>query len=615
MSTQALEESEGKAPETLSRDMLARFWEIVRPERWQLLQGLFLLLIGAGCRLLLPLLVARIIDSELLPQLAGQVEPGLFQLLGSGLSWLISAYFALAVLEMFARRAQLIVVETAGQNALLDLRTRVFARMTSLPARFYDRTPIGRLVGRVTTDIEALQQIFSSGLVTILGDMIFLGAALALLAALSLRLTIVTVAVLPLIVLITLFVRQRVRQAYAVMRGRLSQMHAWLHEQVAGMALVQLFQREDARRAGFLVINSGVRDAQLTSVSWESVLSASMEMLGSFTTAWILWYGGGLAFDRLEAGTLSSSGITLGVLFAFVDMMRRFFVPLNDLSLKWTVLQNARVSSDRIFKLLAEEPEPPDHPHAQLPQGPCRIEFRAVDFAYAPQTPVLRNLSFTVEPGERIALVGSTGSGKSTILSLLTRLYDVDAGQILLDGIDLRELQRRPLRRCLGVVPQDVFLFRGSILDNLMMGSSTLEEAQALRAASELGLDEIVARFPSGYHEQIAERGKNLSSGEKQLIAFARILASQPRVLLLDEATANIDPRTELLLQKALQRVLESRSALIVAHRLATIEDCDRILVIEKGQIIEEGSHAELMRLGSVYSGLQDLQRGSQPRP
>ncbi len=571
---------------------------IVAPQRGILAVSLTLLLVHSGCRLAQPWLIMVAIDEHLL----GADIAGFWPLL-----W---TFLGIAALEMVARYLQQISLEVAGQRALLRLRRDVFAHLQTLPTRFFDRTPVGRLVGRVTTDIESLQEMFSSGVVTVFGDVVFLIAAVVLLLSLSVSLTGVTMLMVPALVVATLVIRVRVRRAYNAMRSRLSEMNGVLHEQVSGMPVVQMFGQEQRRAREFGEVNGGVRDAQVTSVRWESVLSAVTEMLGSFTTALILWYGGGLALEAMQLSVedVGAGALTLGALFAFVDYMQKFFVPLNDLSLKYTVMQNAVVASERILGLLREEPEPPEPDAVDAGPGRGGVTFRNVSFAYDPDQPVLRDVSFEIKPGESVALVGATGSGKSTILSLLSRLYDTEHGAVELDGVDIRGMTRRSVRRRIGLVPQDSFLFHGTILDNVRLGRPNATDEEAIAAADQIHLDAVTARFPAGYREPIAERGRNLSAGERQLIGFARVLVLAPEVLLLDEATSNVDSHTEELLQNALERVMVGRTSLIVAHRLSTIRHVDRILVLHKGELVEEGRHEELMQRRGVYWRLYQLQ-------
>jgi len=575
--------------------LVRRLWRFVVPHQKWIWISLALLLILSACQLALPFIIKLAIDKNLTQKTT------------QGLGLLAAGYIGVTIVEFIARHWQMYLVDLAGQNSLYDLRIAVFKHMQQLPARFFDKTPIGRLVGRVTTDIESLQEVFSSGVVTIVGDFVFLIATVGLLVALNWKLTLVTMGVVPVLLVVTMFVRIRVRGAYAIMRANISRLNAYLHEQISGMTIVQMFTRQGLSRDGFQTINKLVRDAQLQTVQWESILSAVMEMMGSFTIALILWYGGGLAAKTADGSNVF--GLTLGTLFAFVELMRRFFQPLNELSLKYTVMQNAMTASERIFNLLDVNdriPEP-EHP-ADVGEVQGHIEFRNVIFGYHENEPVLRNVSFRVKAGERVAIVGATGAGKTTILKLLTRMYDIQQGRILLDGVDIRDYALADLRKRVGIVPQDVFLFEGDILTNIHLGKSDVTEEEAMNAANRLHLDEFVTRFPNGYREPVRERGKNLSAGEKQLIAFARVLAFAPPVIVLDEATSNVDSHTEEVLQEAVHTLMGGRTSFVIAHRLSTIRDVDRILVMHKGELVEDGSHEELIAKRGVYWRLYQLQ-------
>lgn len=582
--------------------LVGRLWKYVRPHKKWLVLALGLMLLTSAFGLAKPWLMKLAIDRYIGP---GEMD---------GFGWLVAGVGIAALGELCTRAVQSYTLELAGQNALLDLRRAVFRHLQRLSASFYDKTPIGRLVGRLTTDIESLQELFASGVVTVLGDLISLVGILVILFSMSWELTLVSLLVVPVLVGITLWVRVRVRSAYVKMVSRRSAMNAFLHEEVSGMPLTQAFRREARTHGRFARINEDLCQAQLSSVTWESVLSAFTDMLGSVTMALILWYGGGLVLEHLglaeQVSTGLGAGVTLGTLVAFLQYMDSFFGPLNELSMKYTVMQNAMTASERIFNLLDKDEFLPEQDTLEQPAGrPGVIRFEGVSFSYG-ETPILHDVSFEVAAGERVAFVGATGAGKSTILKLITRLYDVSDGRITMDGVDLRDYPLQDLRRRIGIVPQDVYLFAGDILENIRLGHPEISEQDAIDAAQELHLERVLKRLPGGYREPVRERGSNLSSGERQLIAFARVLAVAPEVLALDEATSNVDSEMEQLLHEAVHRVMQGRTSIIIAHRLSTIRDVDRILVLHKGRLVEEGTHAELLKQRSFYWRLHQMQYG-----
>ena len=589
-------------PSGVRRDLrlMGRLWQFIRPHRKWLALSLGLMLCTSTFALAKPWLMKLAIDSYITP---GEMQ---------GFGWLVAGVGLAALGELLTRAVQTYTLELAGQNALIDLRTAVFRHLQTLSASFFDRTPIGRLIGRVTTDIESLQEMFASGVVTVLGDLVSLAGILIILFSMAWKLTFVTLLVVPVLVGLTLWVRKHVRRAYIKMVNRRSAMNAYLHEQVAGMSLTQAFRREQHTMDAFDAINADLCEAQLSSVTWESVLSALTDMLSSVTMALILWYGGGLVLETLgvqqQVGGALGDGVTLGTLVAFLQYMDNFFGPLNELSLKYTVMQNALTASDRIFGLLDTDDVLEERENPVLPaQTPGEIAFENVTFSYG-DTPVLHDVSFRVAAGERVAFVGATGAGKSTILKLLTRLYDIQSGSITLDGQDLREYPLQELRRRVGIVPQDVYLFAGNILENIRLGHPEISDEDAMKAARELHLERVLKRLPGGFHEPVRERGSNLSSGERQLIAFARVLAVAPRVLALDEATSNVDSEMEQLLHEAVERVMQGRTSLLIAHRLSTVRDVDRILVLHKGRLVEEGTHTQLLKNHGYYWRLHQMQ-------
>ncbi len=457
---------------------------------------------------------------------------------------------------------------------------------------------------RLTTDVEALHEVFTSGVVMILADLVKLVGIVAILLWMDWRLALVTFAILPPTIAMTWFFRKRMREAYRRMRAMIARLNAFLQENVSGMRVVQLFAREREAMAQFREINNDHRDAQLRGVRYDSIFSALAELIGSITLAAIVWAGGWGILRGL---------VTFGTLVAFIEYAAKFFRPVQELSQRYTVMQSAMAAAERIFGLLDTEASitsPPDAKRVERLRG--EIVFENVSFAYNEGEPVLRDVSFRIRPGERVAVVGWTGSGKSTLIRLLVRLYDVQEGRILIDGFDVRRYDLHDLRRAVGVVLQDHFLFAGTVEGNISLGDPVVKPEQVRRAAAAVSADRFIERLPAAYGEEVRERGSNFSVGEKQLLSFARAVAFDPAVLVLDEATASVDPETEGRVQRALETLLRGRTSIIIAHRLATVRDVDRILVLHHGRLVEQGRHDELVdRADGIYSTLYSLQAGT----
>jgi ATP-binding cassette subfamily B multidrug efflux pump len=569
--------------------LLRRLLVYLRPYRGLALLAVLLLFMSAGLALVGPLLTQRALDVA--------IPRRDFGLLGT----LAVMFLAALLLEFVVEYGQTLLTTYIGQRVMYDLRMQIFGHLQRLSISFFDRNPVGRLMTRVTSDVETLNELFSSGLVTVFGDVFTLIAIMTMMLVVDWRLALVTFSVIPLVWLTAMVFRRRVREAFRDIRTRLARLNAYLQERLSGMRVVQLFGREADSAARFGALNREHLEAHLRSITIYAVFFPVVEVLTAVAMALLLYYGG----LRTIHGTL-----TVGVLAAFIQLTRRFFQPLQDLSEKFNLLQSAMASSERVFALLDQpvsvlEPARP----VKLPQ-PIRGEVRFEDvwFRYGPDGPwVLRDVSFTAAPGQTIALVGHTGAGKTTIVNLLLRFYDPDRGRILIDGVDIRQLSTSDLRSLIGFVQQDLFLFTGDILHNLTLDAPVSAEA-AHEAARRVGADRFIERLPAGYAHRLGERGRSLSVGERQLLSFARALALDPRILVLDEATSSVDAEAEAQIQRAIAELMAGRTSLVVAHRLSTILHADEILVLQHGEIRERGSHRELLLQEGLYQRLYQLQ-------
>src|SRR5213593_1200159 len=614
--------------------LMKRLLTYLRPYRWQTGIALGSILLKVGADVLGPYLTHVVIDRYLAP-VPGLRTPFDFFLSKNaftGVGQVALLYVGLLVFSFLLEYLQTYYMQWAGQMVMFDLRKEIFRHLQRMHIGFYDKNPVGRLVTRVTTDVDALNEMFTAGVVSIFEDVFVLAGIVAIMLQMNSKLALITFAVLPLIIYATKIFRDKVRDSYRRIRVAIARINAYLQEHVSGMVVLQLFNREKRAYDKFSDVNATHMDAFKDAIMAHAVYYPVVEILSSIAIACVIWFGGN---DVIRGAS------TIGILAAFIQYAQRFFRPIQDFSEKYNILQSAMASSERIFKLLDTPVEITSPAVTKNAEGPGRIEFDHVWFAYRssshatnggrasspgvatnilltggdarpPQASepdwVLRNVSFAIEPGETVAIVGHTGAGKTTIISLLMRFYDVQKGAIKIDGVDIKEMDLAELRRRFGVVLQDPFLFTGTIAGNIRLGTAWIEDSGVSQAAEDVNLADFVRSLPGGFEEEVRERGSTLSTGQKQLIAFARALAHDPKNLILDEATSSVDTETELKIREAIVRLMQGRTSIIIAHRLSTIQKADKIIVMHKGQIREMGTHQELLAQRGIYYKLYQLQ-------
>jgi ATP-binding cassette subfamily B multidrug efflux pump len=573
--------------------LMRRLIAYIKPYRTSAYLAILCLLLGSGLSVVQPYLTKVAIDQYI----RNKDFAGLHQ---------IAILYLLTLIFVFALSfGQTWLINLMGQKIMRDLRMEIFRHLQRLDVSFFDKNPVGRLMTRVTTDVDALNELFTAGVISVFEDIFVLSGIILSLFFLNYKLALTIVAILPFLILITLLFKIKVRDSYRQVRTAIARINAFLQENITGAAVVQIFGQEQKQYRRFTHINKDHLDANLLSIFYYAIFYPLLELISALAIALIIWYGG----LQSLAGVLS-----IGTLVAFIQYSDRFFRPISDLSEKYTILQAAMASSERIFKLLDTAPSivSPNAPqNISVQKG--SIEFRNVHFAYNPGEPVLHDISFKVEPGEKIAVVGATGAGKSTIISLLSRFYDVQQGEILIDGKNVKDFNLQELRRSIGIVLQDVFLFSGSVMENIRLGNQDIKDAQVENAAETVHAEQFIRKLEHQYATKLGERGSSLSVGQKQLLAFARALAYDSKILILDEATSSIDTDTELLIRDALAKLMAGRTSIVIAHRLSTIQNVDRIIVLHRGRIREIGTHQELLHLKGIYWKLYQLQYKDQP--
>jgi len=579
------EESLGKVYDSR---LIKRLSKYLKPYRLHILLAIILLITASLAQLAGPYLTKIAIDNHIMNKDI------------SGLFGIILLFMAALFCHFIMQYFQIYIMQWVGQKIMHDLRMKIYAHIQHLGLAFFDKNPVGRLVTRATSDVQALNELFTSGVVSIFGDIITLIGIVIVMFYLNWKLALITMIVLPFIFVATILFRIKVRKSFRAIRTRIAKLNAFLQEHITGMWVVQSFAAEKNTFDKFAFINRDLRNHHLKAVFYFATFFPIVEILGSVSLALIIWYGG---------GQIIRETLTFGALVAFIQYADRFFYPIRDLSEKYNILQQAMASSERIFRLLDEKPDikDPETPKS-LDRVSGDIRFENVWFAYKNEDWVLKDINLKIKPGERIAIVGATGSGKTSLVSLLLRFYEFQKGDIYLDGVSIRDINVKPYRQNFALVLQDIFMFSGDIARNVRLGEKNITDERVVRSLKTVGADSFVKKFDEGINFVLTERGANLSVGQRQLLAFARALAYDPRILILDEATSSVDTETEILIQKALEKLLSGRTSIVIAHRLSTIKRSDRIIVMHKGMIKEEGTHSDLLALGGIYHRLYQLQ-------
>jgi len=574
---------------SFDRKTASRLLGFIRPYRHLLALTIFLLLLTAGLQVAGPYLIKLAIDDYISP---GQLE---------GLLYIVVLYGLVILFEFAVRYFQGYYTEYLGQKIMYDMRMEIFSHIQRLPMSYFDKNPVGRVMTRVTTDVQSLNEMLSSGIVTLFGDLFMVLGIMGIMLALNWKLSLVTFSVLILLAIATFIFRSKVRVTFRLIRTKISNINSFLQESISGIITTKLYTRERQNDEEFAGLNRQYLAEYLRTILYYAVFFPVVILISTIATALVIWYGGGQVIREV---------LTLGTLVAFLQYVEKFFHPISDLSEKFGILQEALAASERIFRLLDIKPaitSPPRPVRVEKVKG--NITFRDVWFAYNADDYVLKDISFELETGQSIAFVGATGSGKTSIINLLNRFYDIRRGQILLDGIDIKRFDLQDLRRHIGVVMQDVFLFSGNILENIRLGNRDISLEQVIEASRYVNAHKFISRLPGQYGFEVKERGQVLSVGQRQLIAFARALVFNPEVLLvLDEATSSIDSEIEALIQDALSRVMKDRTTIVIAHRLSTIKNVDKIIVLSHGEIVERGTHSELLRAKGIYHKLYKYQ-------
>jgi ATP-binding cassette subfamily B protein len=570
--------------------LMRRLLAYLRPFRHWVIIAIVILILGSLIELLGPYLTRIAIDTYMA---AGDL-PGLLRI--------ILIYFGLLLMQACISFFQTHLTQRIGQHVMYDMRTGIFNHLQKLPLSYFDRNPVGRLVTRATNDVETLNNMLSSGVVTIFGDVFVLVGIIIAMLLFNWRLALLTMTVLPLVFYASYLFRTRIRDSFRQVRLRIARINSYLQENISGMATVQLFNREKKNYDHFDKLNRDHLQAYLKTIFYYAVFYPAIELITSISIALILWYGGVQVLDKQ---------LTLGIMVAFLQYVQRFFQPIRDLSEKYNLLQSAMASSERIFTVLDTPAQTDDLEKAQaLPTPKGEIVFDNVSFSYNSDDWVLKNVSFTIQPGQKVAIVGATGAGKTSLINLITRMYEPTSGSIRLDGVDTRLLGLADLRQRIRMVLQDVFIFSGTVEYNIRLGNPAISMDRVIQAARDVHAHDFIEKLSSGYETELSERGSNLSVGQKQLLSFARALCFNPEILILDEATSSVDTETELLIRDAIHTLMANRTSIIIAHRLSTIQDVDWILVLHKGEVRELGSHEDLLNKRGIYYRLYQLQYG-----